>query len=253
MVLQISAARPTVTLPSQGRIVGITIPSSPEEHRPRTVEAFLGIPYARPPTGDRRFRPAEPLPPSPDAVLDASQYGPSAPGKQLLSGGPALVYSEDCLTANVFRQASESQEGKEESLLLLPVAIYIHGGAFNRGTASMHNTASMMAWSGKPFVAVSFNYRIGALGFLPSGLSAKEGVLNLGLKDQIVLFKWVRENITAFGGDPKQVTLIGLSAGAHSVGFDLFLHLHAVKAGNLYWRVYLLIHRSVIISCTSTT
>lgn len=94
------------------------------------------------------------------------------------------MYSEDCLTANVFRQAASAAEGK-----LLPVMVYIHGGAFNRGTASMHNTASMMAWSDEPFVAVSFNYRIGALGFLPSGLSAKEGVLNLGLKDQIVLFQ----------------------------------------------------------------
>lgn len=129
------------------------------------------------------------------------------------------MYDEDCLTANVFRQGGSALgDGK-----LLPVAVYIHGGAFNRGTASMHNTASMMAWSGEPFVAVSFNYRIGALGFLPSGLSAQEGVLNLGLKDQIVLFEWVQENIRAFGGDPEQVTLIGLSAGAHSV-CDLDIH-----------------------------
>lgn len=214
MVLQVDAARPTVTLAKQGKIIGITIPASPAEHRPRTVEAFLGIPYAVPPTGDKRFRPAEPLPPSPPgAVLDASKYGPSAPGKQLLPGtGPPLVYDEDCLTANVFRQHRETEEGK-----LLPVAVYIHGGAFNRGTASMHNTASMMAFSGQPFVAVSFNYRIGALGFLPSGLSAREGVLNLGLKDQILLLEWVHDNIRAFGGDPEQVTLIGLSAGAHSV------------------------------------
>lgn len=81
----------------------------------------------------------------------------------------------------------------------------------------MHNTASMMGWSEKPFVAVSFNYRIGALGFLPSTVSAQEGILNLGLHDQILAFQWVRENIEAFGGDPSQVTLIGLSAGAHSV------------------------------------
>lgn len=222
MVLQVDAARPTVSLPRQGKIVGITVPADPAHHRPRTVEAFLGIPYAVPPTGDRRFRPAERLPPSsPDAVLDASKYGPSAPGKQLLSGGPPLVYSEDCLTANVFRQGGGevTEEAKKDEVekKLLPVAVYIHGGAFNRGTASMHNTASMMAWSGEPFVAVSFNYRIGALGFLPSGLSAREGVLNLGLKDQIVLFEWVQENIRHFGGDPEQVTLIGLSAGAHSV------------------------------------
>lgn len=210
MVLQVDSLRPSVKLPSQGKVIGISIPE--ETLRPRAVEAFLGIPYALPPTGDRRFRPAEKLPPTPDNILDASKYGPSGPGKQLLSGGPKLVYSEDCLTANVFRQAGSVTEGK-----LLPVAIYIHGGAFNRGTASMHNTASMMAWSDESFVAVSFNYRIGALGFLPSGLAAKEGVLNLGLRDQIVLLQWVQENIKAFGGDPANVVLVGLSAGAHSV------------------------------------
>lgn len=252
------AKRPTVTLPKQGKIIGITIPppasagssssfcpsSADQVHPGSPVEAFLGIPYAVPPTGDRRFRPAAPLPPchatpppppaggsssTAGVVLDASRYGPSAPGKQLLAGGPPLVYDEDCLTANVFRPArvvdetSETNEapvlndGKTATPTLLPVAVYIHGGAFNRGTASMHNTASMVGAARRPFVAVSFNYRIGALGFLPSGLSAREGVLNLGLRDQIVLFEWVRDNIRAFGGDPGQVTLIGLSAGAHSV------------------------------------
>lgn len=210
MALDTDDSRPTVCLP-QGKVIGISFPKEPL--RPRAVEAFLGVPYAKPPIGDRRFRPAEKLPPSPGNVVDASKYGPSAPGKQLLPGGPQLSYSEDCLTANVFRQVGGGGPGGA----LLPVAIYVHGGAFNRGTASMHNTASMVAWAEKAFVAVSFNYRIGALGFLPSSLTAKEGLLNLGLKDQIVLFEWVRENITAFGGDPENVTLFGLSAGAHSV------------------------------------
>lgn len=81
----------------------------------------------------------------------------------------------------------------------------------------MHDTASMLAWSEEPFIAVSFGYRLGALGFLPSTLSKKEGLLNLGLHDQIFLFQWVQENIEAFGGDPGNITLFGLSAGAHSV------------------------------------
>lgn len=224
MVLQVDGHRPTVSLP-QGKMIGVTYPQ--EELRPRAVEAFLGIPYAQPPVGERRFRPAEKLPASPDAVIDASRYGPSAPGKQLLAGGPKLVYSEDCLTANVFRQAnggSVATDGGKGSTGLLPVAVYIHGGAFNRGTASMHNTTSMVAWSEEPFVAVSFNYRIGALGFLPSSLTAKEGVLNLGLRDQILLFDWVQENIEAFGGDPGNVTLVGLSAGAHSVSKSPWHH-----------------------------
>ncbi|KAF3031806.1 hypothetical protein E8E11_001368 [Didymella keratinophila] len=85
----------------------------------------------------------------------------------------------------------------------------------------MHDTASMVGWSDVPFIGMSFGYRIGALGFLPSKLSAEEGALNLGLKDQICLLEWVEENIHHFGGDKNNVTLIGLSAGAHSIGHHL--------------------------------
>ena len=81
----------------------------------------------------------------------------------------------------------------------------------------MHDTASMVGWSELPFIGISFGYRVGALGFLPSKLSAAEGALNLGLKDQICLLDWVEENVHHFGGDKGNVTLIGLSAGAHSV------------------------------------
>lgn len=206
------ADRPTVTL-SQGVVKGV----KDEGSFPKTVEKFLGIPYALPPVGDRRFRPPVKVGPSSETI-DASKWGYIAPAKQFIVTGPKLESSEDCLTANVFRQAPTAAG---ETTALLPVAIYVHGGAFNRGSASMHNTASMMGWSAAPFVAVSFNYRIGALGFLPSALSAKEGILNLGLKDQILMFEWVQENIKQFGGDPNNVTLIGLSAGAHSIGHHL--------------------------------
>lgn len=109
----------------------------------------------------------------------------------------------------------------------------MHGGAFNRGTAKMHYSASMLGWSDEPFIIVSFNYRIGALGFLNSAVMQTEGLLNVGLKDQILLMEWVQENVAKFGGnlvtlapmielifflgDPDNVTLFGLSAGAHSV------------------------------------
>ncbi|KAI1840129.1 hypothetical protein JX266_013672 [Neoarthrinium moseri] len=201
--------RPVVAL-RQGTVKGI----KQDGGFPHPVEAFLGVPYAAPPVDDRRFRPPERVDSSND-VVDASKYGPKAPARQFVVAGPQLESSEDCLTANVFRQ------GSRNSSKLLPVAIYVHGGAFNRGSASMHNTASMVGWSSEPFIAVSFNYRIGALGFLPSRLSAKEGVLNLGLKDQILLLEWVQENIEYFGGDPDNVTLVGLSAGAHSIGHHL--------------------------------
>lgn len=196
-------ASPSVTL-SQGTVVGIQLNNG----FPQPVNGFLGIPYALPPVGDLRFR----LPvrvPNSTKIIKASKYGPAAPGKALLMGGPKVEKSEDCLTANIFQPLGHHTK--------LPVAIYVHGGAFNRGSASMHDTASMLAWSEEPFIAVSFGYRLGALGFLPSTLSKKEGLLNLGLHDQILLFQWVQENIEAFGGDPGNVTLFGLSAGAHSV------------------------------------
>ncbi len=81
----------------------------------------------------------------------------------------------------------------------------------------------MVAWSAEPFVAVSFNYRIGAPGFLNSALTQSEDLLNLGLHDQILLMEWVNQNIAMFGGDPDQVTLIGVSAGAHSVSFTALI------------------------------
>lgn len=205
--LEGSALRPEVSLP-QGRVVGI------QEHNtyPGVVESFKGIPYAQPPVGDLRFRPPAKVGTS-SAKIDASQFGPRAPARQFVVVGPELEESEDCLTVNVFRKP---QNGESQ---LLPVAIYFHGGAFNRGNAAMHDTASMVGWSEAPFIGVSFGYRIGALGFLPSKLSMEEDVLNLGLQDQICLMEWIRDNIEFFGGNKNAVTLFGLSAGAHSVCF----------------------------------
>ncbi|KAF5347154.1 hypothetical protein D9758_011094 [Tetrapyrgos nigripes] len=179
------------------------------------------------PIGDRRFRDSVPVGSSND-TFDALEFGPRCPGKQfIIIPGVNLEESEDCLTVNIFRPKIQPGQGK------LPVGLYIHGGAFNRGTAAMHNTTSMVAWSEKPFIGVSFNYRIGALGFLPSNITAEEGLLNLGLKDQILLMKWVQENIEAFGGDSQQVTLFGLSAGAHSIGH----HLMNYKEPGLFHQV----------------
>jgi len=83
--------------------------------------------------------------------------------------------------------------------------------------------------------------RIGALGFLPSNITAEKGILNLGLKDQVLVMKWVQENIAAFGGDPNQVTLFGLSAGAHSVRC-LPISFHFVN------KAWIIVYRLAIIS-----
>ncbi|OJJ96222.1 hypothetical protein ASPACDRAFT_54622 [Aspergillus aculeatus ATCC 16872] len=221
--------RPRIAI-SQGTVVGTTL----TETLNHPVDAFRGIPYALPPVGDRRFRRAVPVNAS-DEFIDASRYGPRCPGKQLLQIPGDSGSSEDCLTVNVFRP--QGVQGK------LPVAVYVHGGAYNRGTASMHNTASMVGWADEPFVAVSFNYRIGALGFLPSTTTANEGILNLGLHDQLLLFQWVQDNIASFGGDPSQVTLIGLSAGAHSIAH----HILNTDLQHTYF------HRAIIESGAATS
>ncbi|KAJ7707792.1 carboxylesterase family protein [Mycena rosella] len=212
---------------SQGTVIGSVLRVA---SAPQPVEAFRGIPYALPPVGNRRFRPAVSLGASHETI-HATEFGARCPGKQLvqLPGGDGRE-SEDCLTLNVFRPKLQAGYDSEK----LPVALYIHGGAFNRGTAAMHDTASMVAWSERPFVAVSFNYRIGALGFLPSNLSHEEGILNLGLKDQFMVMEWVQENIDKFGGDPNQVTLFGLSAGAHSIGHHV---MNLRETGPLFHRV----------------
>ncbi|KAF2141335.1 uncharacterized protein K452DRAFT_272108 [Aplosporella prunicola CBS 121167] len=201
----LKSSPPTVVLP-QGKIVGKTLTGE----WPQKIEAFRGFPYSLPPTGPRRFRPLEPLFTS-NRTFDATDYGFVCPQKSFR--GPTIKpYNEDCLTVNVFRPAGTNSSAN------LPVALYVHGGAFNRGFAAMEDLPSMVGWSDAPFIGVSFAYRVGALGFLPSGLTEKEGLLNLGLRDMFFFFNWFRENIAEFGGNPDDVTVFGLSAGAHAIG-----------------------------------
>lgn len=150
-LLQNTLSAPQVTLP-QGRIIGTVIQ---RDDFPRPVEAFLGIPYAEPPIGPNgRFHPAKPIGNSSDRVIEAIEWGAKCPGKTFVDIGPKLGMSEDCLTINVFRG-----KGVGEGEKLVPVAINVHGGAFNRGTSSQLNADSMVAWSEEPFIGVSFNYR----------------------------------------------------------------------------------------------
>ncbi|CAK1358116.1 unnamed protein product [Cercospora beticola] len=198
---------------SQGKFIGKVLE---ENDHPVPIEAFLGIRYAEAPTGELRF--AKPVPPpSTNETIQATEYSLRCPGKQLLRipGRPWLESSEDCLTLNVFRWRGTFTNAK------LPVLVYIHGGAFNRGFAAMHDTASMLANSEEPFIALSFNYRIGALGFLNSKVTENLDLLNLGLHDQKLVLEWVQNNIEHFGGDPNKVTIAGLSAGAHSIGHHI--------------------------------
>ncbi|ROW03767.1 hypothetical protein VMCG_05495 [Cytospora schulzeri] len=220
----------TVSL-AQGRYVGVLLPAGPLI--PRAVEAWRGIPYAETTGGANRFRPPVPLSSRPSlsatgegekeeeeekTTFRADTWGAMCPGSA--ARVPGMLDGEDCLNLNVYRQAGGSHDpGARDGKM--PVVIYVHGGAFNGGAGTERDMASFVGWSETPIVGVNFNYRVGALGFPSSGVAEGEGVLNLGLRDQALLFDWVRENVGGFGGDRDRVTLIGLSAGAHSVGYHL--------------------------------
>ena len=190
-----------------GRLCGsITTPT------PRyRVNAYLGIPFAESTAGENRWRAPVPVKPW-RGVLKATAFGPGCP--QLSQVSPQ---SEDCLTINVWTPAGASPEP-------IAVMVFIYGGAFVYGASSdaLYNGAYAAAHG--DVVVVSFNYRLGALGFL-AGIKDKETGEelqgNYGFQDQILALKWVRDNIGAFGGDPDKVTLWGESAGAMSIGLHL--------------------------------
>lgn len=128
--------------------------------------------------------------------------------------------NEDCLTVNVVRPEGVRAGAK------LPVAVWIHGGAYYMGGGSdpRYNTSFLVQQSvamGTPIVAVTFNYRLSSWGFLYSSELAAEGATNLGMRDQRLALHWVQENIGAFGGDRAKVTVFGESAGANAVGTQL--------------------------------
>lgn len=177
--------------------------------RDPAITVFKGVPYAAPPVGDLRFR--APQPPVPwSGMRVADHFSKSCP--QL---GDPNTMSEDCLYANIWTGARSAAERR-------PVFVWIYGGGFSMGSGS-EPTFDGEALASKGIVVVTFNYRIGALGFLATPeLSRESGHKasgNFGLLDDIAMLRWVQQNIAAFGGDPNRVTIGGQSAGAGSVGF----------------------------------
>ncbi|WP_103534719.1 carboxylesterase/lipase family protein [Streptomyces sp. SM11] len=189
--------------------------------RDRGIVAVLGLPYAAPPFGARRFR--EPQPAEPwDGVRDCTAFGPVAPQSAELPGAP--VWSpgdEDILTLNVWTPADGPGD--------LPVLVWIHGGAYVFGSSAQPDFDGT-ALAGRGLVVVTLNSRLGFEGFghVPDADgsaapapdtdgSAAPFPDNRGLLDQIAALEWVRDNISAFGGSPDRVTLAGQSSGATSV------------------------------------
>ncbi len=181
------------------------------------------MPYAAPPTGDLRFRPPH-APLAWSGTREATQFGPPAPQPmtplQSLVGGEPAAWDEDCLYLNVFAPADLGPDGSA----LLPVMVWVHGGAFIAGSGSARWYDGGRFAAGGDVVVVTINYRLGALGFLELGGVADDryrSAGNCGVLDQLAALRWVQDNIASFGGDPARVTVFGESAGAMSIGLML--------------------------------
>ena len=190
------------------------------------IATFLGVPFAKPPVGELRWR--APEPPNPwSGVRQAKSYGAAC--SQPVGGEDgflgmiaeafeidlpeplAIDYSEDCLYLNVYSESLDPQARR-------PVMVWIHGGGFQFGTGAGYDPQHLVR---KGVVLLTINYRLGVLGFLahpelsaesPHGASG-----NYGQLDQIESLEWVKRNIAAFGGDPENVTIFGESAGGQAV------------------------------------
>uniref|UniRef100_A0A8B9Q8X7 Carboxylic ester hydrolase n=1 Tax=Apteryx owenii TaxID=8824 RepID=A0A8B9Q8X7_APTOW len=197
-----------------GRVRGNQIRVNAAE---RSVNVFLGLPFAKPPVGPLRF--SEPQPPeSWKGVRDATSYPPMCLQDkvqgQFFSDSITnrkekvpLQVSEDCLYLNVYTPASTEKQEK------LPVFVWIHGGGFVFGAASSYDGSALAAFDN--VVVVTIQYRLGILGYFSTGDEHARG--NWGYLDQVAALQWIQENIINFGGDPKCVTITGESAGGVSV------------------------------------
>lgn len=255
---------PAIVQTKQGKVEGV-------KRGDTKVYVFRGIPFAAPPIGPRRFKKPEPHP-GWEGVKVCKEFGKTAVqglsivvlvflpkflaalawgGLWLTGSNPVYNYhpkkpmalpgscsEDDCLNLNVETPMLPGDGGGEingkgaKREGLLPVMVWIHGGAFQLGASSQYlyqPSESFLARRG--VVVVSVNYRLGVLGFC----KVDGGDYNCGMWDQVAALRWVQENIAAFGGDPNNVTIFGESAGGMSCGF-----LSATKfAGRLFRRVVL--------------
>jgi len=182
------------------------------------LSLYLGVPFAKPPVGDLRWKAPQPLD-SWQGVKETKKFGPRAVQAPVFGDMDFRSdgISEDCLYLNVWTPAKRNQAG-------LPVLVYFYGGGFVAGDGSepRYDGASMAK---KGIVVVTVNYRLAIFGFFAhpelSAESPYKGSGNYGLLDQNAALKWVQKNIAAFGGDPKKVTIAGESAGSISVSAQM--------------------------------
>ncbi|MFF4294464.1 carboxylesterase/lipase family protein [Streptomyces vinaceus] len=175
------------------------------------LSVFRAVPYAAPPVGDLRWRPARPHS-GWSGTRDAGADGPSAPqmyregGDPVLGGHGSPPFDEDCLTLNVWTPATDDARR--------PVLVWIHGGGFVSGSGSLPGYGGASFARDGDLVFVGINYRIGPLGYFSPDEDAEAA--NPWLSDQLAALHWVRDNIASFGGDPGNITVAGQSGGAVS-------------------------------------
>ena len=218
---------PSVTVTTKyGKLEGLTVsyPNAPGSFEFNSISKFLGVPFAAPPTGERRLR--APQPPNkwkPDVRLAKKHADACMQPRRYESYFNRYDYnisfSEDCLYLDVYTP---------DITVSSPVLVYIHGGAYEGGT-SIAFPSDILALHG--VIVVVIQYRLGPFGFLTTGDSAAPG--NFGMLDQVEALKWVRDNIENFGGNPSKVTIFGESAGGSSVS----LHLMSPLSEGLFHQV----------------
>ena len=216
-ILSISCKEPNPVLTIEGgKVIGVKTQTD-------GIIAYKGIPFAAPPLGELRWKEPQPVVPWKGIRL-ADTYGAAAwqvdrnpdsfCGREWQASG-TVPFSEDCLYLNIWTPAAGKKEKK------LPVALWIHGGGFQRGFAYEPEMDGGEYWASKDVILVQVTYRLGLLGFFSHPLLSGENTRgisgNYGLFDQYAALRWIRNNIEQFGGDPDNITIFGQSAGAYSV------------------------------------
>lgn len=176
---------------------------------------YLGVPYARPPVGDLRWRDPQSIE-GWSGIRDATRFAPACPQVGVsMPGEPPSPTNEDCLYLNIWAPEAVARDGRS-----YPVIVWIPGGGLTNGSTSIP-LYDGTALAQRGVIVVTVAYRLGVLGFLAhpelTAESGSGGSGNYGLMDQVAALQWVRDNIAVFGGDPDRVTVAGQSAGATSV------------------------------------
>jgi para-nitrobenzyl esterase len=188
-----------------GTVQGATTPDG-------RIRVYKGIPFAAPPTGELRWQAPRPVA-AWQGVRNTTAFGPRCVQGQIFSDIVFKDKSEDCLSLNLWTPAQTVDER-------LPVMVWIHGGGFQAGAGS-ENRHDGEAFARRRVVLVTINYRLGAFGFFShpelSKESGRNASGNYGLLDQVAALQWVHDNVSGFGGDPKNVTIFGESAGSFAV------------------------------------